>query len=230
MSPSVVLQLKSHKNKEDNDMKIKKFELSDTMVKTITARDGRKVTLHRIVMTDEYVDALEAEGKFVYFPEGGWVESEKNLSQNGYCWIEYDSMVYENARIRGNATIDGSRVYGNAMIKGDVELVGSTVYDNAVISGSREVSDSIIYGNARISGRNVVDGIKIFENAAISRNAVVHGDYSKLHGNIRITGNTYLSGKFDLSADVEISGGTWEIHAKPNTIKSLPLQINKKGE
>ena len=64
---------------------------------------------------------------------GGWIESEKNLSQEGYCW------VYGNARVFGDAW-----VYGDAWVSGDAQ-----VYGNAGVYGNAEV-----YGNVRLtSGR-----------------------------------------------------------------------------
>ena len=39
---------------------------------------------------------------------GGYIECERNLSQDGNAW------VYGNARVRGNALVcDNARVYGN---------------------------------------------------------------------------------------------------------------------
>ena len=53
-------------------------------------------TLYRIV-------ALADFGNVTTGDQGGYIESEKNLSQSGNAW------VYDNARVCGNA-----RVYGNA--------------------------------------------------------------------------------------------------------------------
>ena len=40
---------------------------------------------------------------------GGYVASERNLSQAGSCWVYGNARVYDNARVSGNA-----RVYGTA--------------------------------------------------------------------------------------------------------------------
>ena len=65
-------------------------------------------TLYRIV-------ALADFGSVTTGDQGGYIESEKNLSQSGNAWV-YDNawvsdnaIVYDNARVCGNA-----RVYGNA--------------------------------------------------------------------------------------------------------------------
>ena len=36
---------------------------------------------------------------------GGWIESEKNLSQEGNAWVFDNAEVYGNARVSGNASI-----------------------------------------------------------------------------------------------------------------------------
>ena len=42
---------------------------------------------------------------------GGYIESEKNLSHNGNCWI------YDNAWVFGDAKVyDNARVYGSAKV------------------------------------------------------------------------------------------------------------------
>jgi len=45
---------------------------------------------------------------------GGYVEREKNLSQDGDCWVCGDAQVYGNAWVYGDA-----RVCGNAQVCGD---------------------------------------------------------------------------------------------------------------
>ena len=57
---------------------------------------------------------------------GGYVESEKNLSQDDNSWVYYiakasgDACVYGNARISGGARVTGSaQVFGNAWVFGN---------------------------------------------------------------------------------------------------------------
>ena len=48
---------------------------------------------------------------------GGWIESEKNLDQNGSCFVYDDAVVTGNARVFGNASVSGNaKVYGNDVI------------------------------------------------------------------------------------------------------------------
>ena len=90
--------------------------------------DGRK--LYRIKALKDFHNVKE--GEF-----GGYIESEKNLSQEGNAW------VYGNAWVSGDA-----RVYGDAWVYGNVR-----VSDDACVSGNARV-----YGNARVSGNACVSG------------------------------------------------------------------------
>src|SRR3990167_6548979 len=77
---------------------------------------------------------------------GGWIESEKNLSQEGNAWVFGGALVFGNAWVYDNALVfDNAWVYGNAL-----------VFDNAWVFGSAQVS-----GNARIS--NVFDNVQFPE-------------------------------------------------------------------
>ena len=61
---------------------------------------------------------------------GGFLESEKNLSQNGNAWVYGNAEVYGNAWVSGNAEVSGDAwVYGNAWVYGD-----ASVYGNAEVS------------------------------------------------------------------------------------------------
>lgn len=83
---------------------------------------------------------------------GGWVESEKNLSQDGYCWISGD------ARVAGNALVcEYAYVTGNVLVDGD-----AWVSDNARIKGNVRVG-----GNTRVSGYARVMGRAHVQNGVI---------------------------------------------------------------
>jgi hypothetical protein len=36
---------------------------------------------------------------------GGWIQSKKNLSQEGECWVFSNAHVYNNAQVYGNAQV-----------------------------------------------------------------------------------------------------------------------------
>jgi len=123
------------------------------------------------------IKALKGFGDVKAGDLGGWVESEKSLSQEGDCWIFSDAIVYNNARVCGNAVIYGNaEVYGNAW-----------AYDNAKVYGSARVcSNAVIYGNAEVYG-----------NAWVSGNAEVYGRAgvsAMVYGNAKVCGYAEVSG------------------------------------
>ena len=104
---------------------------------------------------------------------GGWIESEKNLSQSGKCFVYGDAKVYGNAEVYDNAEVCGDvMVCGNAIIYGNAEVYGNAIiYDNAIIYGNAEVYDNAeVYGDAKVYG-----------------NAEVYGD-AKVYGDVMVCG------------------------------------------
>ena len=71
---------------------MKKYELTSE-TKVING-----VELHRI-------KAIEFFGSIEKGDLGGWIESEKNLSQDGDAWVGGDATVFGNATISGNAKV-----------------------------------------------------------------------------------------------------------------------------
>lgn len=84
---------------------------------------------------------------------GGWLESEKNLSQEGNCFIRDNAMVYGNARVTGNAVVsEDAEVYGDAIIRDNAKVYGKTIInDHAIIEHNAQ-----IYGYAKITGNTIV--------------------------------------------------------------------------
>ena len=120
----------------------KKYELTD---KT-KVYDG--CTLHRIRALKDFGDVKAGD-------LGGWIESEKNLSQRGDCWVSEEAKVYNNAKVHGNAKIyEEAEVYGNADVYGNAEVWGSAkVYGDAWVSGNAKVSwDIWIHEDAKVHG------------------------------------------------------------------------------
>ena len=67
--------------------------------------------------------------------EGGYIESEENLSHEGECWVFDAAAVYENARIEDNAIICAdSEISGNCIIRGNVTVQGMRLSGNCYIS------------------------------------------------------------------------------------------------
>ena len=100
---------------------------------------------------------------------GGYIESERNLSQEGDCW------VYDKAKVT-----DEAKIYGNAKIKGYVVISDNAeVFDNAKVYDYADVRDNAkVYGNAEVSKKTKMYGftevggdIKIIDNVEVKENS-----------------------------------------------------------
>ena len=151
---------------------MKKYELT----RETKVIDG--VELHRI-------KALKSFGNIKKGEFGGWIESKKNLSQDGGSW------VYDNATVRGNAKVcDNAMVFRNA-----------TISENAVVGGN-----AIVGGNATISGDAMVGGnATVFENATISGDATV-GGYAMVCDNAVVCGHATVDRNAWVGGDAKVGG------------------------
>ena len=163
------------------------------------------VVLHRI-------KALDSFGNIKKGDLGGWIESEKNLSQSGDAWVYENATVRGDATVCGNATVSGdATVYGKAKICGNATVCGfamvcgfATVNENAMIRGNAMVYiNALVCGfatvgdNAKVGGNATVRGNAIIcENATVNRNATVE-DNAKVYGNATISGGANVRGKED---------------------------------
>ena len=121
---------------------------------------------------------------------GGYIETEKNLSHDGTCWISEDACVFGDAWVFGNA-----QVYGKARVYGNVR-----VYGNARVSEhARIFGHAWVYGNAWIYGNAHVYG-----NAWIYGNARVYGDAARIFGNAHVYGHAHVSGSARVSGDADL--------------------------
>ena len=91
-----------------------KYELTDETIEVY----GR--TLHRI-------KALKDIGTSVKKGDlGGFVESERNLSQEGNCWVYDSAKVFGSSMVYGSAKVcDEAGVYGSATVCGSAKVCGS---------------------------------------------------------------------------------------------------------
>lgn len=96
-----------------------KYTLTEKQAK-FYRKNGKTITLYKIVYTPEW---LKANG--LTNLEGGYLESEKNLSQEGKCVVVKNAWVYGNARVEGDAQIGGeAHIYGNAHVYGNARCLG----------------------------------------------------------------------------------------------------------
>jgi carbonic anhydrase/acetyltransferase-like protein (isoleucine patch superfamily) len=159
-----------------------KYELTDETVEV------DNTVLHR-------VRYLDTEGL------GGYIESEKNLSQKG------NARVLDNARVFGNAC-----VYGNAIVAGS-----SCVFDNACIFGN-----ALVYGNA-----HVYDDAWVYDNAQISDIARIFDD-ARVFGNTRVSGDAHIAGNAVIRDNSHIFNGLWR--TTPLQIQGSRFFFNMAGE
>lgn len=109
-------------------------------------------TLYRVVYTDEFIGAYEEKYGIFIDKKGGWIESEKNLSQDNYAVVINNSKVHDNAEVSYNA-----KIYGNARVYGDAVVHNAKVYGNATIRG--KVSGSAeVYGYASVQENEIING------------------------------------------------------------------------
>ena len=156
-------------------------------------------TLHRIKAVKDF-DSIKA-GEF-----GGWIENEKNLSQDDNAWIYGDAIVFDNAEVYDNAKVYGdAKVYGNAIVYGNARVFDKAkIYDNAyvcdnailynhaqVYDGAMVSDNAIVFGNAR-----VFDKARIFNDAVVCDNAGVFGD-ALVYGNAKVCGNAEIKNNSD---------------------------------
>ncbi len=158
--------------------------------------------LHRIKAVKDFGPVKE--GQF-----GGWIENEKNLSQDDNAWIYGEAMVFGNAKVcdcaevHNNAKVFGNaRVFGNAKILGNAHIFGNAkVFDYARVYNYARVFDyAIVHNNAIVDGNAVVydnaivsNYANVCENAKVCDNATVYG-LTSIFGNARIFGNATIKG------------------------------------
>lgn len=160
----------------------KKYELTD---ETITFSG---LTLHRI-------RALKDFGNVIKGDLGGFIESEKNLSHSGTCWVYDDAMVYRNARVIENAKImQNAEIYNKAIVsKNALVNNDARVFERAIITDFASVSGhAMVCGKAIIKGSaNLSNRVLIYGKAVVSKCSVLAVD-ALISGNAEIAVDTYV--------------------------------------
>lgn len=154
----------------------KKYRLTDESI----IHEGR--TLYRI-------EALVDFSNIKAGTKGGFVESERNLSHDGACWVFGNAIVFDGAAVFGNALVYyGAMVFENAQVYDDAQVFcDARVFGNAQVFG-----DARVFGNARVFGDAEVCGnARVFGDAVISNNAIVRDDADYI-----VFKNWWSSGRF----------------------------------
>ena len=143
----------SQKDEKGSPISSNKYELTEETVKT-----PQGTILHRIRALKDFVcqDFQVRKGDL-----GGYVESEKNLSQEDNCWVSGNAWVYGTALVFGDALVFGNAwVYGTARVFGGAWVSGyALVSGNARVFGTARVFETAwVFGNAWVYGNARVDG------------------------------------------------------------------------
>jgi len=160
---------------------MKKFELTDERL------EWKGYYLYR---TRSLADFTTITGRKVKAGDlGGFLHNERTLSQEGRCWVADDAKVYQEARVYGDAEVNGrAQAYEWARVR-----------DSAIV---RENSE--IYGWASANRHAEVLGhARLFGDAIISDYSEV-GDHAKIYGRATITGAANILGDADISSNCHI--------------------------
>lgn len=154
-------------------MAIKKYGFVENDFKKLTINEK---IVHRIIALKDFSDVKKGD-------LGGYIESEKNLSQCDSSWVYSDAVVCDNARVIHNAVVCGyAMVMNNTVVGENACVMGNClIRDNAVISGG-----SVVSGNAIICDNVICD-----ESTTVNCNAVIKGTIA-LRGECKISGNIVL--------------------------------------
>ena len=148
------------------------------------------------------IKALKDFGNVKKGDIGGYIQSEKNLSQYDDCWIYDNAVICDNARVEDNA-----QVYGDTAVCGD-----AIVCDYAKVWGNAIVRDNAqVYGDAEVCGDAIVcdyaivfDYAKVWGNAIVRDNAVVRGD-ARIFDYVIVCDNADVRGEVCICGDAMIS-------------------------
>ncbi len=184
-------------------MKRKKYKIRKDLCYTF---DGRQ--LYRI-------EALKNFGDVKKGSIGGFVENDKNLSQEGNCWIYLDGKVYDNAQVWGDAVIDGfAQVCNNALVFKEAHVRGHSkikdnarVFDNARIEGNSIVKDNAqVYGcSILLENAQVCDNANLIGTCLVRDNAIVCGD-ADIYDYVQFNSDAKIAS----AADYFIGHENWE--------------------
>lgn len=190
----------------------KKYEFIENDTKFFNGK-----TLRRIRALIDVRDGVKAGDL------GGYLESEKNLSSQGQCWVSDVAYVYESARVSGNALVYGrAAVFGQAQVSDDAKVFGdaeirdraliaddATVYGRALVSGSaRLFQQALVYGTAEISGKVVMDERAVARDNVTICDSVHMSGHSMACGYAHIEGNARIMDESVVYGDVAIGGAT----------------------
>lgn len=160
-----------------------------------------KVKVHQICAAKDFSCPLQ-NGGFKLIKKGtlgGCIQSESNLSQKGSCWIDYLSLVIDNAKIEGDVQLENSMVFDSTIIKDKVYSIMSEFSGNSRIESSSFIVDSIINNNCYITDSSKIYNSHLWGDSEIYNSIINHcicGDYVRIsHSEIT---NQILKGLYSI--------------------------------
>lgn len=139
------------------------------------------------------IRAVMSFGKVKVGDLGGFIGSERNLSQNGHCWVSDEARVYGAAYVSDNAQVsDYARVFDKARVSGDARI----------FEKSRIYGDAQVHDNATVCGEG-----QIFEQASVYGDSIIC-DQCLVCGNALVYGETVISGHAQVFDQAQVSGET----------------------
>ena len=160
-------------------VKGKKYSINPGESKEI---DG--VSVYRIIAEKTFKNLVD--GRIVKKGDiGGWIEDERNLSQDGSCWVAGDAVVCDEALVKDDAIVkDNAVVCDNALVRdfsnvNNKSYIGgyATIQDGAICSGVAQVDGNAIVkdqafvgGAAHVTGHAIVDKKSRICRGIIKRN------------------------------------------------------------
>lgn len=162
---------------------MKKYEITSES-KVIDTIMITKKTVYRIKALKDFSDVKKGD-------LGGWIESERNLSQDGDCWIYDNASCFDSASITQNATMfNNSIAYHNAQVYGQASIKDNAVVrNNALVMNCAIVKENAVIGDGYIAGYVVVSG-----ESYVSNDTKISG-YTIVTGNARLTGKAFVRGR-----------------------------------
>lgn len=143
----------------------KKYRLTDETI------EFNGVKLHRIEALKDFSVVKKGD-------KGGFVQSERNLSQLDNCWIFDDSKAIGNSLVYQDAVLSGNSIIcDNAVATGFSWICfRSIVCEKALISNNARIySNSVVCGNSHVAGNAMVTGLSRVEGVSeVTGNAEIH--------------------------------------------------------
>ena len=112
---------------------MEKYVLSEhTMIYNVDQDDGtsKPTKLYRIRALRD-IGQVAKKGDL-----GGFVQSEKNLSQNGDCWVDQDCIICGDAVVKDDSIVRNTRMYGGSTIGGRSTVEQCVLYETSFIENS----------------------------------------------------------------------------------------------